>query len=89
MTTLITLPTDPSSIPGVESVANDNGKLVVRFKNGTDATVQRSPLSRFIRREAFDVYVPGDGDMYQVAPSKSPEEVIAMLGQMAANAAKN
>jgi len=89
MNTLISLPTDPRTIPGVESVANDDGKLFVRFKNGTDATVQRSPLSRFIHREAFDVYVPGTGGMFQVAPSKSPDEVIAMLGQMAAEEAKN
>lgn len=93
MNAMITLPTDPSNIPGVESVAAEEGKLVVRFKNGTHATVQRSPLSRFIHREAFDVYLPPPPDAgliaAEIAPTKSAEEVLALLGKMAAEAAGN
>lgn len=90
MTRLIALPTDPATIPGVASVAAEDGRMVVEFSNGVTATVARSPLSAFSRRELFDVWLPSSRPgivAADVAPSKSPAEVIEMLTELAAKAA--
>lgn len=85
----INLPTDPANIPGVASVSADDGRMVVEFADGVTATVARSPLSLFSRRDSFDVWLPGSrtGFADDVAPSKSPVEVIAILTELAAKAA--
>lgn len=89
LTSLITLPTDPTTIPGVVSVTATTGRMVVEFCNGVTATVVWSPLSAFSQRESFDVWLPPSrlGFASDVAPSKSPAEVIAMLTELAAKAA--
>lgn len=42
------------SLPGVESVAGDGGAMIIRFSDGTEATVMRSFLAwGAIRRLSF------------------------------------
>ena len=85
----ITLSTDPTAIPGVVSVAAVDGTMKVEFANGVCATVARSSLAAFSDRESFDVWLPPTqpGFAGNVAPSKSPAQVIAMLTELAAKAA--
>lgn len=89
MRSLIAFPKDLTTIPGVVSVAAEDGRMVIKFCNGVTATVARSPLSAFSHRESFDVWLPPSrpGFASDVAPSKSPAEVIAMLTELAATAA--
>lgn len=89
MPSLITLPMDPSTIPGVRSVTATDGRMIVEFCNEVTATVARSPLSAFARRESFYVWLPPSrpGCAADVASSKTPAEVIAMLTELAAKAA--
>lgn len=89
MSNLMALPIDPTTIPGVASVVADDGRMVVEFTNGVTATVARSPLAAFSRRDSYDVWLPPTrpGFAANVAPSKSPAEVISMLTEFAAKAA--
>lgn len=92
MTALITLPTDPRTIPGVESVSVNNCQMIVKFLDGNAITIERSPLARFLDHDTFDIYFPREKPITtfnaNVAPCKSPEEVIAMLYELAAVAAR-
>jgi hypothetical protein len=90
MTALISLPTDPRTIPGVVSVTAEGMKMVVIFSNSKKATIESSPLSNFSKRESFDVYLSSEEDTMfaaEVAPSKSAAEVIELLNKLAAKAA--
>lgn len=89
MNALITLPTDLNTVVGVSSVTTKEGRMIVRFCNGTTATVERCSLSSFTKRESFNLYLPSKraGFAAEVAPDKSSTEIIEMLNKLAAKAA--
>lgn len=89
MFNLIPLSADPRAIPGVASVEAVADGIEVEFVNGTYASVLRSPLSKFSRRESFDVWLPpsSPGMAADVAASRSANEVLALLNELAAKAA--
>lgn len=91
MFNLIPLPADPRSIAGVEAVEAVADGMEVKFVDGAHASVFRSPLSKFSRRELFDVWLPPSrhGMAADVAASKSANEVVALLNDLAAKAAAN
>jgi hypothetical protein len=91
MTCLISLPTDPRTIPGVVSVTADGPRMVVMFSNRKTATVELSPMSPFSDIEKFDVYFPANpGARFSTAisPGKTSAEVIELLNSLAAEAAR-
>lgn len=90
MAALISIFTEPQAIHGVASVTAEGIKMVVVFNNNKKATIERSPLSDFSKRELFNVYFPSEHNekfTAEVAPNKSASEVITLLNKLAAKAA--
>ncbi|WP_431798113.1 hypothetical protein SGO26_30345 (plasmid) [Cupriavidus metallidurans] len=77
------------SLPGVESVAGEDGSMLVRFSDGTEATVTRSFLA-WTGDPTFELWLPRDErtGMAKMMPKLSRGEVLNQLGQLAAAAAK-
>lgn len=88
LTSVLNLPIDPQSIPGVASIVAEPNRMTVMFIDGTKAVVERSPLAPFSDRDSFDVWLPSDraGFAATVAPSKSPVDVVALLAERARKA---
>ncbi|MGX0939576.1 MULTISPECIES: hypothetical protein [Cupriavidus] len=78
-----------TSLPGVESVAGEDGSMLVRFSDGTEATVTRSFLA-WTGDPTFELWLPRDErtGMAKMMPKLSRGEVLNPLGQLAAAAAK-
>lgn len=87
------LPIRIEMIPGVVAIDSCGERMKVNFTNGLKATVVRSPLTKFSHSETetFDVWLPPsrEGVAADVAPSKTAEQVVALLNEMAAKAASN
>ncbi len=77
------------SLPGVESVAGEDGAMIIRFSDGTEATVTRSFLA-WTGDPTFELWLPRDErtGMAKMMPKLSRGEVLNQLGQLAAEAAK-
>jgi len=77
------------SLPGVESVADEDGAMIIRFSDGTEATVVRSFLA-WAGDPTFELWLPRDErtGMAKMMPKLSRGEVLNPLGQLAAAAAK-
>ncbi|SPK77203.1 conserved protein of unknown function (plasmid) [Cupriavidus taiwanensis] len=75
--------------PGVESVAREDGAMIVRFGDGTEATVMRSFLA-WTGDASFELWLPRDErtGMAEMMPKLSRHEVLDCLSQIAAEVAR-
>lgn len=79
-----------ANIPGVKSIKEDKGRMVVEFEDGVKATVVESPLSQVRRELVYDVFLPSShGPMFaaDLAPSMTPDDVVKLLTDLANKAA--
>lgn len=79
-----------SKIPGVKSISEHDGKMVVVFQDGVKATVVESCVSQLRGELCYDVFLPSShGPMFaaDVAPSLTPDGVLKLLSDLANKAA--
>lgn len=78
-----------AEIPGVTWIEAKAGQMIVHFADGRHATVERCPLAGWSGKERFNVWLdpasrkPKD-PLNRMAPSLTPEEVVALLKKIAA-----
>lgn len=78
-----------AQIPGVNSIMEDAGRMVVEFDDGVKATVVESFVAKLRREPSYDVFLPSShGLMFaaDVAPSLTADSVMKLLSELASKA---